>query len=74
VDYEGELFGFPLVTNDDQVDSTTQFLKWIRSWSGRIESRGAGMTRAAVTESAASTTQTTKGFGSVSRGADMSGF
>jgi len=74
VDYEGELFGFPLVSNDDQVDSTTQFLKWVRTWSGRIESHAAGMTRAAVTDSAASTTQTTKGFGSVSRGADMSGF
>lgn len=73
-DYESELFGFPLVSNDDQVDSTTQFLKWVRTWSGRIESHAAGMTRAAVADSAASTTQTTRGFGSVSRGADMSGF
>lgn len=74
VDFEGEFFGFPLTTNDDQVDSVTQFLKWVRNWSGRIESHAAGMTRAAVTDSAASTTQTSRGFGSVSRGADMSGF
>lgn len=45
IDYEGELFGFPLSTNDDQVDSTTQFLKWVRGWSGRIESVAAGMPR-----------------------------
>ncbi|WP_228729854.1 phage terminase large subunit [Shewanella avicenniae] len=29
-DYESELFGFPLSANDDQVDSTSQYLKWAR--------------------------------------------
>jgi predicted phage terminase large subunit-like protein len=48
VDFEGEYFAFPLSTHDDQVDSTTQFLKWARNWTGRIESAGAGMTRTAA--------------------------
>lgn len=28
LDFESELFGFPIATNDDQVDSATQFLDW----------------------------------------------
>jgi predicted phage terminase large subunit-like protein len=28
LDYEMELFGFPIAANDDQVDSTSQYLKW----------------------------------------------
>lgn len=70
VDFEGEFFGFPLVTNDDQVDSVTQFLKWVRAWSGKIESVGAGMTRAL----AGHVESVQAGFGSVSRGVDWSGF
>jgi predicted phage terminase large subunit-like protein len=71
IDFEGELFGFPLVTHDDQVDSMTQFLKWVRNWSGRIESHGAGLIRS----SADATTQDDGiGFGSASRGGDLSGF
>jgi len=31
VDYEGEIGKFPLSKNDDQVDSTSQFLNWIRN-------------------------------------------
>ena len=31
LDYEQELMLFPNATHDDRVDSTTQFLKWIRS-------------------------------------------
>lgn len=45
VDFEGEFFGFPLSTHDDQVDSVTQFLKWVRTWASRIESAGAGVLR-----------------------------
>jgi predicted phage terminase large subunit-like protein len=52
VDFEGEFFGFPLSTNDDQVDSVTQFLKWVRGWSGRIESHAAGLTRTLAAEAA----------------------
>lgn len=30
IDYESELFSFPSSNNDDQVDSTSQFLNWAR--------------------------------------------
>jgi predicted phage terminase large subunit-like protein len=33
-DYEMEMLQFPNATHDDQVDSTTQFLNWIRGHSG----------------------------------------
>jgi predicted phage terminase large subunit-like protein len=72
VDFEGEFFGFPLSTNDDQVDSVTQFLKWVRNWSGKIESVGAGMTRALA--DAVAQGQIDTGFGSVGRGVDLRGF
>lgn len=42
VDYEGELFAFPISTYKDQVDSTTQFLKWVKSWSFTIVAHGTG--------------------------------
>lgn len=70
IDYEGEFFGFPLVTNDDQVDSTTQFLKWIRNWSGEFKSVGTGVSRVMADEME----NTGGGYGSVGRGADMTGY
>lgn len=48
VDYEGELFGFPLTTYKDQVDSTSQFLKWVKGWSFSLVSHSTGP-RASVT-------------------------
>lgn len=71
VDFEGEFFGFPLSAHDDQVDSVTQFLKWVRGWPGKINSAGAGMTRALAGEM--EPTQSS-GFGSVRRGTDLRGF
>lgn len=73
IDFEGEFFGFPLVTHDDQVDSVTQFLKWVRNWTGRIESHGAGLTRA-LADTVAAGDEIGEGFGSVSRGVDLHGF
>lgn len=67
-DFEGEFFGFPLATNDDQVDSVTQFLKWARTWSERVESYGAGMRRSLADEI---TTERGEGFGS---SGDLTGF
>jgi len=39
VDYETELTQFPLYANDDMVDSTSQFLKWIagKGYSGMVK-------------------------------------
>lgn len=71
-DFEGEFFGFPLATDDDQVDSTTQFLKWVRGWLGRVESYGAGMKRTLADEMGK---ESDKGFGSVGRtDGDITGF
>jgi predicted phage terminase large subunit-like protein len=63
VDYEGELFGFPLSTHDDQVDSTTQFLKWVHGRAINIDSRAAGMTRSNATQ----VERRYSGYGSVRR-------
>lgn len=73
VDFEGEFFGFPLSTHDDQVDSVTQFLKWVRNWSGQIQSVGAGMTRA-LADQMPDAAEIGAGFGSVSRGVDTTGY
>ena len=68
IDFEGEFFGYPLTTHDDQVDSTTQFLKWARTQSMRIESAGVGarVAKAAPTNDA--------GFGGVGRNTQIEGF
>ncbi len=52
VDYESELFGYPLVTNDDQVDMTSQFLKWAHSNSGEIFVDAGGDIRAGYAQDA----------------------
>jgi len=33
-DYESQLLGFPNITHDDMVDSTSQFLNWVRQRGG----------------------------------------
>jgi len=75
VDFEGEFFGFPLVTHDDQVDSVTQFLKWARGWTGRIESAGAGLTREAASQVIKPQADDIGGgYGGVTRGESLEGF
>ncbi|MCX4025064.1 phage terminase large subunit [Endozoicomonas sp. SM1973] len=37
VDYEREIFVFPLSEHDDQVDSTSQFLKWVNDHKQQFE-------------------------------------
>lgn len=75
IDFEGEFFGFPLSTHDDQVDSVSQFLKWARASSAGIEFAGAGLTRTMADDlQARDATPTDDGWGSVGRGTDMSGF
>lgn len=48
IDYEMELFAFPLSTHDDQVDSTSQFLSWAHSGRVMVEHHSAGHRRAAM--------------------------
>lgn len=75
VDFEGEFFGFPLTTHDDQVDSVTQFLKWVRGWARSVESYGAGMTRTLAGQMTDDDLEEAAGgWGSVGRGTDMDGF
>lgn len=80
VDFEGEFFGFPLAAHDDQVDSVTQFLKWVRGWSGQIQSHGAGMVRALSAEAGEGAGDGFRRMGgggggeSVGGGTDTSGF
>jgi len=73
-DFEGEFFGFPLSTNDDQVDSVTQFLKWVRDWSGRIDSVGTGRTWATATMDGQDVSTSTRGYGSVRSSGDSTGY
>jgi predicted phage terminase large subunit-like protein len=37
IDYESEVFGYPLATTADQVDSTSQYLKWARNRTINID-------------------------------------
>lgn len=71
IDFESEFFGFPLTTHDDQVDSVSQFLRWARTWTGRIESTGAGLHRSLAGDTMR---ENHSGWGSVSRGESMEGF
>ncbi len=73
IDFESEFFGFPLATNDDQVDSTTQYLRWARTWSGRLESAGAGLIRDLANQ-VVDEHDSDEGYGSVGRGESMEGF
>lgn len=50
LDYEIEMTIFPLAGHDDQVDSTSQALKWMHRLGTRIESTGTGVMRAAMAD------------------------
>jgi len=50
IDFEMELFGFPLSTHDDQVDSVSQFLKWAHSGRVLIDHHAVGHRRAGLYE------------------------
>jgi predicted phage terminase large subunit-like protein len=71
VDFEGEFFGFPLSTHKDQVDSVTQFLKFAREWTGRLESAGAGLVRPMAEQVMRAAGGSDLGIG---RGESMEGF
>ena len=74
MDYESELLGFPLAPNDDQVDSTTQFLRWVRTWTARLETASTGR-RPAMQEAGYEVHgQIDQGYGSVNSGTSTEGF
>lgn len=37
IDYKNELFSFPNSIHDDQVDSTSQFLNWIKNYNNNLQ-------------------------------------
>jgi predicted phage terminase large subunit-like protein len=49
VDFEMELFAFPLSTHDDQVDSTSQFLAWAHKTRVRVDYHAVGARRVGLT-------------------------
>lgn len=72
-DFESEFFGFPLTTHDDQVDSVTQFLKWVHLRGGILQSAGAGMARALGGDMVGDASGD-EGFASIGRAADLNGY
>lgn len=72
MDYESEFFGFPLATHDDQVDMTSQYLKWAHRYGGKIIHESSGTTRAAFAEGSQHDDED-DGYG-VSGGNDFGGF
>jgi len=57
LDFELEITIFPLAANDDQVDSTSQFLKWAKASAGPVTHQASGVKRAAMDEAPKASTQ-----------------
>lgn len=75
IDFESELFAFPLATHDDQVDSLTQFLTWAHKRSVELEAWGIGHVSAGLTAfNSESHLDTETGYGIVRSDTDTSGF
>ena len=73
MDYESEVFGYPLTTHDDQVDSTSQALSYLRGTSGSYDHQSSGQGRVGL-EGDTSNTQRDTGYGTVSGGNNFGGF
>jgi hypothetical protein len=74
LDYEIELTTFPLAPHDDRVDSTSQFLNWVRGWGERIDSAGAGLLRTMADEMSGEQETSDAGYGSIGSGTDITGY
>lgn len=75
VDYEAEVSTFPLAAHDDQVDETTQFLRWAHKHTVALEAASAGArTSMAAFDEAGSQVDEDRGFGTVRGNSDFSGF
>lgn len=71
IDWEAEVFAFPLATHDDQVDSMTQFLNWAHRRMVALQAWGSGD----VPEHARqSQIDEDTGYGIVASDTDTSGF
>lgn len=74
MDFESELFGFPLTTHDDQVDSASQALAYMHGNSGRYEAHSAGRSRAALEAEHDTQDITDRGYGSIGNHDQFRGF
>ena len=77
-DYEIELTIFPLAPHDDQVDSTSQFLKWAHENQANFDHAASGRKRVGMAAYQDGPQQDTidseKGYGSVRGGNDFRGY
>jgi predicted phage terminase large subunit-like protein len=77
MEFELELFAFPLSTTKDQVDSVSQFLNWIHAKSVQLEAWGTGQQRAGLhgfNNQHQSQIDENTGYGIVRSDNDTSGF
>lgn len=77
LDFEAEFFTFPLSTKKDQVDSATQFLRWMHVKSIELQVWGSGQQRVGYGLSDVNTDHSIDedtGYGVVSGGNDFSGW
>ncbi len=75
LDYEIELTIFPLAPHDDQVDSTSQFLKWAHENSASYDYAANGRKRVGIAAyEDQQPIQSEKGYGCVRGGNDFRGF
>lgn len=78
IDYEIELTTFPLAPHDDQVDSTSQFLRWVHTRTVEMEAYASGNKRAGLggfdQEESRSQIDENTGYGRVRSHSDTSGF
>ncbi|GLX85080.1 hypothetical protein tloyanaT_13320 [Thalassotalea loyana] len=73
--FESELFGFPLTTHDDQVDSVSQFLRWAHAQRVNLTHYRSNNKRAALAdENNQSHTDTNKGYGAVRSRNNFNGY
>lgn len=74
IDFEAEVFAFPLSTTKDQVDSVTQFLKWAHARNVELQAWGTGDVRAGLMDGGQSHLDTETGYGIVRSDTDTDGF
>ena len=75
LDYEIEMTIFPLAPHDDQVDSTSQFLKWAHENSARFDLAASGRKRVGMAAmDDGQSIHSHKGYGSVRGSNDFKGY
>lgn len=75
IDFEAELFAFPLATTKDQVDMLSQFLKWAHKHSVPLQAASTGArTSTGAFDGGGSQVDESRGFGTVRSSTDFTGF